>query len=209
MEQSFRPFFSGSKVLPKMIKKWEIKMSQNYCDTPKICILIDSIILKISKIFCWLNFFILLTILLQIGLRYLLGKGYVFLDELEWHFYAIAFLFGLSYAEVNDKHIRLDVLSHRFSMRTREIIEIMGNIFLLFPYIVILFIHGLDFAHEAWIIGETSGSPMGLAYRWFIKSFIPIGMFFLGISVISRTLKSIAFLAKKSNKCTEDMERRA
>ena len=184
-------------------------MILNNCTPLKICNVIDNLILKASKIFCYLNFFILITILLQIALRYVFGRGYVFLDELEWHFYAIAFLFGLSYAEVNDKHIRLDVLSHRFSTRTREIIEILGNLFLLLPYIVILFLHGLDFAHEAWVIGETSGSPMGLPYRWFIKSFIPVGMFFLGMSVLSRTIKSLVFLVQKSNICTEDMERKA
>lgn len=165
---------------------------------------IDNLILKLGKVFSWLNFFTLLTIILQLILVHFFGKGYVFLDELEWHFYAIAFLFGLSYAEVKDRHIRIDIFSQRFSAQTKEKIEIFGNIFLVLPYVIIIIFHGIDFAQEAWTIGETSGSPMGLPCRWFIKSFIPIGMFFLGISVISRTAKSIIFLTKKSNSIRKD-----
>lgn len=173
----------------------------------KYLVYIDKLILKLGKIFSWLNFFVLLTIILQLILVHFFGKGYVFLDELEWHFYAIAFLFGLSYAEVKGRHIRIDVFSQRFSDQTKEKIEIFGNIFLMLPYIIVIIYHGIDFAREAWIIGETSGSPMGLPYRWFIKSFVPIGMFFLGISIISRTVKSIVFLTRKSNSIYKDSYR--
>ena len=160
---------------------------------------IDKLVLTLGETFSWLNFFVLITIILQLILTHFFGKGYIFIDELEWHFYAIAFLLGLSYTEVKDRNIRIDVFSQKFSTQTKEKIDIFGNIFLILPYVIIVFIHGIDFAHEAWIIGETSGSPMGLPYRWFIKSFIPIGVFFLGISVISRTIKSIVFLTRNSN----------
>lgn len=163
---------------------------------PNICKKMDNFIFRIGNVAAWLNFFLLVIIILQISLRYIFGRGYVFLEELQWHLYAVAFMIALSYAQCEDNHIRLDIFSERFSKRTTEIIEIVGILILVLPFIVLLFIHGSKFVHDSWRLGESSGSPMGLPCRWIIKSFIPIGMVTLGISMVSRLIRAFAYLAQ-------------
>ena len=163
---------------------------------PKICQKLDNFIFRIGNIAAWLNFLLLVVIILQVCLRYIIGRGYVFLEELQWHLYAVAFMIALSYAQCENNHIRLDIFSERFSKKTSELIEIVGILVLVFPFIIIIFIHGVEFLYDSWRVGESSGSPMGLPYRWIIKSFIPIGMVTLAISSVSRLIKSFWYLAQ-------------
>ncbi|MDH5600372.1 MAG: C4-dicarboxylate ABC transporter, partial [Gammaproteobacteria bacterium] len=57
---------------------------------------------------------------------------------------------------------------------------------------------GIDFTIESYKLGEGSGDPGGLPYRWFIKSVIPFAFFSIGISGIGLILKSINTLRNPS-----------
>ncbi len=68
----------------------------------------DRFILKFGQCLSWANFVLIFVIVVQVTLRYGFGRGMVALEELEWHLYAVAFMFGLSYAVVTDAHVRVD-----------------------------------------------------------------------------------------------------
>jgi TRAP-type mannitol/chloroaromatic compound transport system permease small subunit len=64
--------------------------------------------------------------------------------------------------------------------------------------VVVLFVHGLDFVATSIRINEASDSPLGLPYRWIIKSFVPISMFLLGLAAISRVIRGLSNIFRKS-----------
>jgi TRAP-type mannitol/chloroaromatic compound transport system permease small subunit len=105
-------------------------------------------------------------------------------------------MIAIPYGVITDSHIRLDLLHTRFSQRKKEKVEIFGILFLLLPMIVVIFMHSLDFVADSWRVNERSDAPMGLCCRWAFKSFIPIGMGLLGVAVISRLIRAVAFLRK-------------
>lgn len=144
----------------------------------------------------WLNVVLFITILIQVVLRYLVSGGHqIILGELEWHFYATALMIGLSYSQVYNAHVRVDAMSRRFSPRTRSIIEILGISVLMYPFLIVMFIQGLDYVAVAWRVNEGSDSPVGLPYRWLIKSVIPLAMGLLFLALTARLLREVAFLA--------------
>lgn len=144
----------------------------------------------------WLNLALLVVILVQVGLRHLVSGGHqIILGELEWHLYAVAVMFGLAYSQVLNAHVRVDALARRFSPQTRSYIEIIGIVFLIMPFIVIMFLHGVDYVASAWRVNERSASPVGLPWRWLIKSVIPVGLAVLFIALLARLLREVAFLA--------------
>ena len=61
----------------------------------------------------WANCIVIAAIILQVILRYGFGHGLVILEELQWHFYAVAFMFGLSYAVMTDSHVGMDLVYDR------------------------------------------------------------------------------------------------
>lgn len=152
---------------------------------------LDNFILFIGHATSWLTIILVAVIILQVVLRYVFGKGLVILEELQWHLYGVGIMIGLSYCLTTDSHIRLDVLSQKLPTRKREIIEILGTIFLLMPMIIIILIHSWDMVATSWQISERSDAPMGLPCRWIIKSFIPIGFILMGISAVSSIIRSL------------------
>ena len=164
---------------------------------PKLCDFLDNSIIRFCHAVAWLNAILLVLIAVQVILRYAFSKGLVIFDELEWHFYAVNVMLGLSYAMAKDSHIRLDVVSNGFMPRTKEKIEIFGIVFFVIPLVAVVGMHGWDFWYSSWKVNEHSLAPMGLCCRWIIKAFIPIGFGLLGVSALSRLIRAIAFLTKK------------
>ena len=85
----------------------------------------------------------------------------------------------------------------RLSDRTKRIVEILGIVFLLFPFIWIVFHHSLDFVAESWRINERSDAPLGLPWRWAIKAVIPISFALLGLAALSRLIHDVSALSRE------------
>ncbi len=160
---------------------------------------IDGGIDRICKVICWSYLILVLVIILQIVLRKGFAHGLIALEELQWHLYAVGFLFGLSYAQIKNNHVRVDLLHHNFSEKTKAKVEILGILLLAFPFLATLFWHSIPFAYDAWRIGESSSSPSGLPMRWLIKSAIPVSMALLILAMFSTLLKKfdVLFLSEK------------
>lgn len=165
----------------------------------KISEALDISILRVGRVTSWVYAVLIVTIFVQVLLRYVFGWGLVMLEELEWHLYAVGFLIGLSYATVTDSHVRVDLLHTNFSRKKREWIEIFGIVFLWLPFIFVVLHHSLDFVADSWIHSEQSMAPMGLPYRWAIKIFLPIGFAFLALASISRVIQAIYYLRNKDD----------
>jgi len=165
--------------------------------TPWISGILDKMILGIGNTVSWLIAVLIVTILVQVILRYLFQKSYVALEEIQWHLYAVIIMIGLSYSFAKDSHIRLDILHSRFSRASKEKIEIIGTLCFLWPMIFVFFMHSLPFVAESFRVGECSDAPMGLGYRWIIKSIIPIAFFLLFAGSVSRLIKILHSLRHK------------
>lgn len=158
---------------------------------------LDGIVRFIGHVMCWVNAILVAVIILQVILRYGFNNGLIIFEELQWHLYAIGVMFGLSYAQVNDSHIRVDVLHMRFSDRTRRIIEIVGMCLFVLPFVYVVFFHSLDFVADSWRTSERSDAPLGLPWRWAIKSVIPVSFALLGLAATSRVIRDVVVLSRR------------
>jgi TRAP-type mannitol/chloroaromatic compound transport system permease small subunit len=158
--------------------------------------IVDDIILRIGHTLMWANVIVIFVIILQVVLRYGFGHGLVLLEELQWHFYAVAFMFGLSYAVVTDSHVGMDLVYERLSPKWQCRWDVFGILFLLLPFACLIFYYSLDFVHEAWRLNERSVAPQGLPWRWAIKSVLPISFALLVSASISRLVRTISTLRR-------------
>lgn len=157
---------------------------------------LDTVIRSIGHVVMWTNIILIFVIILQVVLRYGFGRGLVVLEEVQWHLYAIGIMFGASYSQMLDSHIRVDIIHARLSKKWKMRWDLFGIIFLLLPFIIIIFHQSLDFVSEAWRVNEHSDAPMGLPWRWVIKSVIPISFGLLFIATISRAAHIITQLRR-------------
>lgn len=164
---------------------------------------LERFVLGVGRAVCWVNGILVLVIVLQVVLRYVFNSGMVMLEELEWHLYAVGILFGLSYCVARGSHVRMDLFSANFSTRTREIIEALGIIFLLMPFVIAILVHSMDFFLRSWELSERSDAPMGLPFRWFIKSAIPLSFIMLGLAGLARLARSIQIITGRGGHGTD------
>jgi TRAP-type mannitol/chloroaromatic compound transport system permease small subunit len=175
----------------------DIVMNKETPETPnKFSDAIDAAIRRIGHALMWANCIVILLIILQVILRYGFGHGLVILEELQWHFYAVAFMFGLSYAVTTDSHVGMDLLYDRCSPKWQCRWDIFGIIFLLLPFAGLLFYQSLDFVHEAWRLNERSVAPQGLPWRWAIKSVLPISFALVVLASFSRLVRALSTLRR-------------
>lgn len=129
---------------------------------------------------------LMLVIVFQVVLRYGFGRGSIMLEETQWHLYAVGFLLGLSFTEVRERNVRIDVLAENFSCKARLWIELFGiTVFLLvFTLLVIWF--AVPFVVTSWQLNEVSAAPGGLPYRWVLKSFLVTSFALLALAGMSR-----------------------
>jgi len=146
-------------------------MGTGIADTPsKFSDALDGFVKRVGDVVMWANAVLVGVIIVQVILRYVFGRGMVVLEEMQWHLYAIAFMIGLSYAVVNDAHIRIDILHARFSNKWKSRWELFGIVFLLLPVIGLVILQGIPYVADSIRVNESSDAPSGLPFRWAIKS---------------------------------------
>lgn len=173
-------------------------MSKVLYSTPTIPVYchIEKAIVTASRFLAWTNLALVAVIIVQVVLRKVFSNGQIAFEELQWHLYATAVMFGTAYAQVSNLHVRVDLFYHKFCQRKQAIVDIVGLTFLAIPFVVVVILHSYDFAYESWRVNESSASPSGLPYRWLIKSVIPLSFSMLLLSMIARILRNIETLSK-------------
>ncbi len=111
------------------------------------------------------------------------------LIEGQWYFFDFVFLLGLSWTLQRNNHVRVDVLQNRWSLKAKTRAEFLGTVFLLLPFALGVMLISLGPAIHSWTINELSPDPDGLPRYW-IKSLIPVGFFFLSLQGISKAIRS-------------------
>jgi TRAP-type mannitol/chloroaromatic compound transport system permease small subunit len=141
---------------------------------------------RFSDITGWVAGFLMLVMLVNVFydaiMRYFFRSGSIAMQELEWHIFAVVFLFGIAYALKEDGHVRVDILYDRFSPKWKAIVNIAGTCFFLIPLAVLIVNGSFWYVHEAFTQNEISGDPGGLTHRYLIKAVIPLSFFFLIVS---------------------------
>ena len=71
---------------------------------------LDNAVKSVGLVVMWANVLLVLAIVTQVAFRYVLNQNFPQLDEIQWHFYGLVTMIGISFALVTDSHVRVDVL---------------------------------------------------------------------------------------------------
>ncbi|NOC91608.1 TRAP transporter large permease subunit [Ruegeria sp. HKCCD6228] len=176
------------KNLNDPVEAYEGILEHPDSDRQKIAVAIDAGVKAVGHVVMWANVLLMGAIFAQVSLRYLFSQNYPKLDEIQWHFYGIVTMIGISYALITDSHVRVDVLHMQLSRRAQRIIEVIGILTLLTPFIYLMVDQGYDYFYESFRVNERSDSPTGLPARWAFKAVIPISFVLLALAALARLI---------------------
>jgi len=159
----------------------------------KISRAIDGLNEKIGRLTYWL---VLVAVLISAGnavIRYALNMSSNAWLEIQWYLFSAIFLFCAGYTLLHNQHIRIDVVTGRFSKRVQAWIDIFGTILFLLPMAVTIMWLSWPVFVDTYQRHEVSSNAGGLVI-WPARLLVPIGFLLLILQGLSELIKRVAFL---------------
>ena len=115
------------------------------------------------------------------------------LIETQWYLFDLVFLLGAAYTLQHDEHVRVDVFYARLNRRRKAIADLIGTLFFLLPFSILVIWFSWGAVVKSWAVRETSPDPGGLA-RYPIKTVIIVSFVLLILQGISDAIKNFAII---------------
>ena len=103
-------------------------------------------------------------------LRYLFGINFIWLQETYVWMHAYIFMAGAGFTYLNDAHVRIDIIYRSSSKIYRAIVDLVGNIFFLIPFLYIIWSYSFPFVYKSVQINEVSREAGGLTMLFLLNA---------------------------------------
>lgn len=154
---------------------------------------------SILTLFAMLIILLMLIIVLQVALNLvglnplhtfthslpLFGRAITLnsLMELQWHLLVIIGLLPCALVWRMNGHVRVDFLYAKWSDARQAKVDLLGNLILTIPFLILCLPASWNFMMRAWQSAEVSTNG-GLSDRFAIKAVLPLGFAILGIVLL-------------------------
>lgn len=155
---------------------------------------IEAAMHRTTAVINWIWAILVLIIVATVAMRYVFAINTIWIEEVQWHLYAVGFMLAIGYAILHDAHVRVDVIAANLGARTRATIELLMILLIIFPLVWIIISYAIPFVEASWRRGERSSAPGGLGNRWAIKAVIVVAFAYIGLAAFARLLRVSAFL---------------
>ncbi len=113
--------------------------------------------------------------------------------ELQWYLFGAVFMLCAAWTLKANEHIRIDIISSRFSKRGRDRMDVFGHVFFLAPFVAVMLYTSWPFVVNSVRSGEISTNAGGLVI-WPSKILILAGFVLLAFQGISELIKRVAIM---------------
>jgi len=138
----------------------------------------------------WCALFIVLVQFAIVLMRYVLGVGSLWLQESVIYGNAALFLLAAAWTLRDGGHVRVDVLYDEATPRTKALVDLLGAVVLLLPFMVVLVIYAFPYVMRSWAIFESSREASGLPFVYLLKTLILLFALTLGLQGISQAIRA-------------------
>ncbi|TWI48645.1 TRAP-type mannitol/chloroaromatic compound transport system permease small subunit [Pseudoduganella flava] len=154
---------------------------------------IDKLNDRIAATVAWALLAAVLICAINALVRYSLNMSSNAWLEVQWYLFAAVFLLASPHTLRRDEHVRIDVITGRFSRRTQVIIDLFGYFVFLLPICGVILYYGIPFALVSIRSAEMSSNAGGLIV-WPAKLLVPVGFALMILQGLSEAIKRIEYL---------------
>ena len=159
--------------------------------------LFDSINKYTGYLCAFLVVLMTVNVFIVVFLRYLFGISFIWLQETYVWMHAYIFMAGAGFTYLNDAHVRIDIIYRSSSKVYKAIVDLVGNIFLLMPFLYIIWSYSFPFVYKSFQINEVSREAGGLPMLFLLKAAILIFAFLLFIQALSKLINNFIIIYQK------------
>ncbi|SKA35029.1 TRAP transporter small permease subunit [Consotaella salsifontis] len=166
---------------------------------------IDRVTAWIGKSVSWLILAAILVSAVNAALRKAFDISSNAWLELQWYLFGAVFMLATAWTLQRNDHVRIDVLSSRFSPRARNWIDLVCHILFLMPFAILMTWLSWSFFWRSFFSGERSMNAGGLLL-WPAKGLILLGFIVLIAQGVSEIIKRVAVLSGHRHEVEEPDE---
>ena len=159
----------------------------------KLSALIDGLNERIGRHLIWLVFAAVVISAINAVVRKTFDMSSNAFLEIQWYLFSAVVMLGSAYTMLRQGHVKIDVIVGRFSKRTQIVIECLGIVCFLFPFVYKVNELVWPLVIQAYHSGEMSENAGGLI-RWPVYALVPAGFILLGLQGLSELIKRVGFL---------------
>ena len=159
--------------------------------------LFDSINRYTGYLCAFLVVLMTVNVFIVVFLRYLFGISFIWLQETYVWMHAYIFMAGAGFTYLNDAHVRIDIIYRSSSKDYKAIVDLVGNIFLLMPFLYLIWSYSFPFVYKSFQINEVSREAGGLPMLFLLKAAILIFAFLLFIQALSKLINNFIIIYQK------------
>ena len=163
---------------------------------------LKSVLIKISEFFNFINkiagyicgilvILMTLNVFFVVMLRYVFGISFIWMQETYVWMHAFVFMLGAGYTYLMNEHVRIDIIYRESSKTYKKIINLVGNIIFLIPFLYIIFFYSFPFVLKSFQMNEISREAGGLGMLFILKSSILFFVSLMFIQVISKIITDL------------------
>ena len=138
-----------------------------------------------------------LNVFLVVVLRYLFGISFIWMQETYVWMHAYIFMLGAGFTYLNDDHVRIDIIYRSSSKLYKALVDSIGIIFLLLPFLYIIWNFSYPFVYKSWQMNEISREAGGLSMLYLLKLAILLFVILLFIQALSKVINNLLIFFKK------------
>jgi TRAP-type mannitol/chloroaromatic compound transport system permease small subunit len=103
--------------------------------------------------------------------------------------HAVVFMAGAGFTFLHRGHVNVDVLYGGLPPRRQAWIDILGTLFFLFPWLIVVWTAAWPFVMAAWRVREASATADGMPAMYLLKSLLLVFcvlVFVQGLALVAR-----------------------
>lgn len=155
---------------------------------------VDTLNTWVGKIVAWMTLGTVLVCFATVYTRYALNTNFMWLQEVYIWQHAIVIVLGAGYTMLTGGFVRVDIFYGRMTPRNRAIVDIVGTLVFLLPFLFVLWLAFWTFFMNAFRVDEGSPNPGGLSDWWILKMTLPIFVVLIALQGLSLIARSILVL---------------
>ena len=162
----------------------------------KIMAVVDSVSSKMGKLGGFLFLLLTATVLYEVLARYIFNAPTIWSFTLTTFLWGGACLLTSAWVLMINRHVSVDLLSAKLSPRVAKILDMVMYLFLFFPFVIIIFLKGIDQAAWSWKTLQREYFSPWEAPLYPIKTLIPIAVLILLLQGINKWIRNLIFVIR-------------
>jgi len=152
----------------------------------------------VGRVVMWMALGIVIACFVAVYLRYAIGTGLPWLQELYVWQHAFVFLLGAGFTLLHGGHVRVDIFYSRKSPRGQAWVDLTGTLVFLMPFVIVLAYEAIPFVELSWRNNEISIQPGGMPATYILKSSLQAFCALVALQGLANVARSILILSGRT-----------